>query len=393
MKKCEKPQDASDQLTTTTATTGRTDSGYVSSGLVTDVATVIDYEDDGVDEDRSDSGLCVTTVTSGCFSSMDDVQIERFAMLNVAGDESSTSETTTTTTSTGSEPPPSAFRYHRLCDEAFHPDRDGDTYLHLAIVHGRWDIISRLVQLSPHPSFLDFQNNLLQSPLHLAVLMDLPKTVRCLVLSGAALDVRNRIGNTPLHVACELGRVECVRELLRPIAGDESTACDGTTPSSPRPLEQDLEIRNYEGQMCVHVAALGHHLEVLGLLRSHGADMNAREGKSGRTALCLAIESRRWPLVSYLVGECRASVDEPTYAGLTPFQLAHAADPLLAAALLRLGARPSHPVISDNEDTTDDDSDYGSIADESMDTDVVVAPAAAVAVKYSDLKINGEPLW
>ena len=48
-------------------------------------------------------------------------------------------------------------------------------------------------------------NNLQQTPLHLAVLTNLPRLVTLLISRGAVVDARDRHGNTPLHIACRYG--------------------------------------------------------------------------------------------------------------------------------------------------------------------------------------------
>lgn len=58
--------------------------------------------------------------------------------------------------------------------------------LHIAIIHGlSQNIILELITLSPHPWFLDIQNDIAQSPLHLAVLTGQPQIARLLLVSGA----------------------------------------------------------------------------------------------------------------------------------------------------------------------------------------------------------------
>lgn len=93
----------------------------------------------------------------------------------------------------------------------------------------------------------------LQTALHLAVLTSQPKVVRRLVLAGASLDVRNKIGNTPLHLACERGDYECVKELTRPVSSAEVHYMKSTLPPTHRmphvSVPQNLELRNYEGKL------------------------------------------------------------------------------------------------------------------------------------------------
>lgn len=55
-----------------------------------------------------------------------------------------------------------------------------------------------------------------------------------------------------------------------------------------------------------------------------GADINAREGKCGRTPLHLAIEEGKIIVANFLLEECtdKLSLETVTYAGLTAYQLA-----------------------------------------------------------------------
>lgn len=273
----------------------------------------------------------------------------------------------------------------QLVQDAYLPDKDGDTHLHLAVVRGQFDIILTLIFLAPHPSYLDLQNNLHQTALHLAVLTSQPKVVRRLVLSGASLDIRNRVGNTPLHLACERGDLDCVRELTRPVTMSEvQTTRLSCPPNSRQPclsIPQNLEIMNYEGQMCVHLAAIAQYPEIMRHLKTYGANINAKEGKGGRTPLCFAIEARNCNLVEFLVKECEADVNATTYAGITPVQMAFGLDQKIAELLTNLGAYQPFCIHSDSES----DSDCSS-CDENMDISEEYSD-------YMDLKINGEPLW
>lgn len=257
----------------------------------------------------------------------------------------------------------------QLVNEAFTPDKDGDTRLHLAVIHARLDIIFTLIYLVPHPSYLDVQNQLLQTTLHLAVLTGQARVVRRLVLAGASPSIRDRNGNTPLHLACERGELECVKELTRPVTFMEmkylqlmNSAVHQCLPKIYIP--PNLEIYNYEGKTCVHIATLNQHTDILLWLKQFGANINAQEFKGGRTPLTFAVEARNANLVEFLVEECEANVNVKNYAGLSPFQIAYGVDHKIASQLESLGAFPSYHCFSDSEsdlecmDTSDENSDY-----------------------------------
>lgn len=64
--------------------------------------------------------------------------------------------------------------------------------------------------------------------------------------------------------------------------------------------------------------------DIIKCLVEHGADINAREGKQGRTVLHKACEDGNDELVLFLLSECRATLDleAENYARLTAYQVA-----------------------------------------------------------------------
>ena len=64
----------------------------------------------------------------------------------------------------------------------------------MAVSEGAEDIVRDLIRITPHPCLLDIQNDLLQSPLHLAVLTGNVRLVRMLLLAGAEVSFPRRLG-------------------------------------------------------------------------------------------------------------------------------------------------------------------------------------------------------
>ncbi len=102
-----------------------------------------------------------------------------------------------------------------------------------------------MINLVPQPDFLNISNALCQTPLHLAVLTKQPTIVRHLVCMGAALDARDRFGNTPLHLACRDGDLESVKSLTMPYLVTETSSLPMWVVVQKIPQEGD--IKNYEG--------------------------------------------------------------------------------------------------------------------------------------------------
>jgi ankyrin repeat protein len=70
-----------------------------------------------------------------------------------------------------------------------------------------------------------------------------------LIISGATIDLRDRHGNTALHVACAQSDFDSVQAIILPIHEREIRAADVVNyPIDVQRLPNDLlELRNYEG--------------------------------------------------------------------------------------------------------------------------------------------------
>ncbi|XP_055849826.1 NF-kappa-B inhibitor cactus [Episyrphus balteatus] len=241
----------------------------------------------------------------------------------------------------------------------YQQNNEGDTQLHLACITGYVDVVAALIRMAPHPCLFNIQNDEAQTSLHLAVIYGQPKILRMLLIAGAEPTARDRHGNTPLHLACISGDTQCVKALTIPISASEINeahrsyghlSSDKTTSYLDcARLPADLEIRNYDGERCVHLAAQGGHIDILRHLVWFGADINAREGKSGRTSLHIAIECCNEILANFLLEECSTlNIETATYAGLTAYQVACILDnPIMQNHLEKNGAQTLTPPDSD----------------------------------------------
>ncbi|XP_063161063.1 NF-kappa-B inhibitor epsilon [Candoia aspera] len=244
---------------------------------------------------------------------------------------------------------------------------DGDTLLHLAIIHCMPSIAFCCIAQMP-VEILEFQNDLFQTPLHLSVYLEQYEVVEALILKGVNTALQDRNGNTALHLACEQQSLECV-ELLLPL---KKLVSDMET----RKTLQDLQLQNWQGLTCLHISTLKGNLQLMALLVQNGADINVQDGTSGKTPLHLAVENHDELAVRHLL-RLGAQVDSQMYNGCTPLHLAVGRnDAAIAAVLCHSGA---DTLLRNMENETAQD-----LADGNDDI--------LTLLPFDDLKISGKPV-
>ncbi|XP_060711536.1 NF-kappa-B inhibitor epsilon-like [Hemiscyllium ocellatum] len=222
---------------------------------------------------------------------------------------------------------------------------EGDTFLHLCIIHEAEALALAFIDQSPL-EYLNWQNDLFQTPLHLAMYTRQTKIVRQLVLKGVDTELQDRNGNTALHLACQYSLEECVPVLTKPVTAKEHALFGFDTPSPLGP--RNLERHNWQGLTCLHLAVLYRNDVMVDYLLSSGARVNTQESTSGRTALHLAVELGELGLVTRLL-RAGGEVDAPMYNGCTPLHLAVGRlDAGIAVALCQAGANPLLPNLEED---------------------------------------------
>lgn len=120
--------------------------------------------------------------------------------------------------------------------------------------------------------------------LHWAVSAGDATTTELLIRAGARVDAANRYGVTPLSLAARTGRADLIDLLLK--SGARVKAAESTLP---------------EGQTLVMQAARTGSVDGVKRLAAAGSDVNARETRTGTTALVWAATSNRAEAVRALV--------------------------------------------------------------------------------------------
>ncbi|XP_054713763.1 nuclear factor NF-kappa-B p105 subunit-like [Uloborus diversus] len=163
-------------------------------------------------------------------------------------------------------------------------NRNGDSLLHLAVIHQGDNInfISKLLELVPGYDY-NHQNKRKKTPLHIATEMNKQLLIKLLLEHGASPTVQDSVGDTCIHIACKKKSDKILKELLTKIKG---------------PAE--LSMSNYEGLTPVHISVIRGAEQCLQHLTNFKADLNAIDKKSGRTPLHFAIEAPL-PILKFLL--------------------------------------------------------------------------------------------
>uniref|UniRef100_A0A673AWY8 RHD domain-containing protein n=1 Tax=Sphaeramia orbicularis TaxID=375764 RepID=A0A673AWY8_9TELE len=226
-------------------------------------------------------------------------------------------------------------------------DEDGDTGLHLAVLHNQQAALrslTQIVSLLPGEEVLNMRNHLYQTPLHLAVITQQREAVEALLLAGADPTLTDRHGNTALHLASQQEGGGMVQFLLK---HKELKVLVHLLPRLP-------------GLCPIHLAILSNRLSSVRELLECGADVEAQERSCGRTALHLATEADNVSLAGCLLLEGSAKVDCCTFNGSTPLHIAAGrGSAKLTALLMAAGADPHkenfEPLFFREEESCDEE--------------------------------------
>jgi len=249
-------------------------------------------------------------------------------------------------------------------------DDNGHTPLHLASRRGHFDVARLLLEFGADA---DVQDNdtmtplLLVSTYRLGTNSRITKSAQVLLEHGASVHMRNKNGQTPLHVALHHGLSDIMALLLN-FGADVDALVNGATPlllvsQSQLPIHGDdskivktaqvllehgasVHVRNHNGLVPLHAALHNGLFGMIAFLLKFGADVDAQDNDS-MTPLLLVSQSRR-PMygddsqitkVAQVLLEHGASVHVRTKSGQMPLHLALHHDFLgIVALLLKFGA-------------------------------------------------------
>jgi ankyrin repeat protein len=149
-------------------------------------------------------------------------------------------------------------------------------------------------------------------------------------------DLRDKMGQTPLHFAAHFGTIgsvlnkllECGVDLEARTKGYARESCIGISLSRNRPdalrllLLAGADVDGEDEQHLLHMAATQNRFNCSMLLLAAGADVTLRD-RRGQTAFLLAAQEHTWPIVSFVhaILAAGADLDAADTTGKTPRQL------------------------------------------------------------------------
>jgi ankyrin repeat protein len=159
---------------------------------------------------------------------------------------------------------------------------------------------------------VDVRDKLGETPLHVAAVMGYKEASTLLIESGADVNAQDERGLTPLHAAAWMGHEEIVALLIAKGAeinakGDGGVAALHTAALAGRQNTvsvliangAEIDVRSEYGMTALHVAAIEGHQETVTLLIAEGADVDAKSG-NGLTAQDMASQKGNHAIVELL---------------------------------------------------------------------------------------------
>ncbi|OCT92350.1 NF-kappa-B inhibitor zeta isoform X2 [Xenopus laevis] len=216
-------------------------------------------------------------------------------------------------------------------------DSDGDTYLHICVAQGRRAMCYVIARKMSALNMLDIKEQNNQSALQVAVAANQHLIVQDLISLRAQVNTIDYWGRTPLHVCAEKGYFQVLQAIQK------------STSESNQHLA--VEEKNYEGLTALHCAVIAHNavvqqlqkhlqdrspeteelllknkamVDTVKMLLQMGASVEAKDSKSGRTALHMAAEEANLELLSLFLELPKALsfINEKAYNGNTALHVA-----------------------------------------------------------------------
>jgi ankyrin repeat protein len=189
-------------------------------------------------------------------------------------------------------------------------DKDGNSYLHIAVRAGDADIVKFLISKGAD---VNLKDNNGQTPVQIAAHSANAEIVIQLVSNGAEINIKNYIGKTPLHYAVYYDEFQIVKYLISQGAEINTKDSQNITPLLDAVIYNNVKISKYlitkgaevnakdgDGKSSLHYTVINENLELIKSLVSSEANVNIRD-KFNRTPLHYAADEGYLEIVKYLI--------------------------------------------------------------------------------------------
>ncbi|XP_023313907.1 alpha-latrotoxin-Lh1a-like isoform X2 [Trichogramma pretiosum] len=147
-------------------------------------------------------------------------------------------------------------------------DEFGVTHFHIACEYGCDEVVKKFLEFGQDPNCLTQESSSIDPPLHLALKQEHQEIFKLLLRSGADPNLTNKDGSTPLHFICKghemRYRDDVFAEILFEIDEDDKYR--------RHPVQVDA--RDKLGQTPLHVALFRNSRDLIELLLNNGANPN-----------------------------------------------------------------------------------------------------------------------
>lgn len=207
------------------------------------------------------------------------------------------------------------FIFHKACF-------DGDSMIHICVKSNDHKLMDRLWEIL-HKfqlyNLLNHQNYNRMTCAHLASLWNRPKVLKEFIEYGIDVNAVDADGNTALHIAIQESNDECVAAIL-------STNLDKWRNG----ISIDLNVQNDNGYTPLHLASKKNDVSKVEMLTTKAAELKTTifedvDGKHGKNALHIAIESGARDMAKYLIQNKCINPSKANKSGHTALYLARVA--------------------------------------------------------------------
>lgn len=153
---------------------------------------------------------------------------------------------------------------------------------------------------------VNMRNNYGQSLLMVAAIEADFEMVKYLTNQGAMLDARDYEDNTVLHFAVESGNFKMLKFLVDNLEKKQKKMAEEAKEAAEEEVAEEeekpvVEVINRQGMTPLHIAAEMGHIEIVKYLIDKGADPEIRNRGDNNTPLDLALAAGNLKIVKYLV--------------------------------------------------------------------------------------------